>query len=71
MMPLRLIDARTLGLLSRLIGALAVVVAAIVLICFGRSYLGLQSINVSEQQIEAAKKSLITMDAEIAQARAI
>ncbi len=71
MMPLRLIDARTLGFLSRLIVALAIVVATIVLVCLGRSYLGMQSIEVNKQQIEVAKKNLVSMDTEIEQARSI
>jgi hypothetical protein len=71
MIPLRLIDARTLGMLSRLLVALAVIVATIVVLCFGRTYLSLQSISVSDQQISQSKANLEMMNEEIRKARAI
>lgn len=71
MIPVRLVDARTLGALSRLLVALAVIVAAIVVICLVRTYLSVQSIGVSDQQIAQSKANLVTMTEEIARARAI
>lgn len=69
MIPSRLVDARTLGLLSRGIVLLAVSVGVIVLFCFVRMYLSLQAIKVHEIQITQAKAGLVQMDSEIEAAR--
>ncbi len=68
-MPLRLVDARTLGLLSRGIIVLAVAVGGVVLLCFLRMYLSLQAIRSNDVQIAQTKAGLEQMDREIEAAR--
>jgi hypothetical protein len=67
--PVRLVDARTLGLFSRGIVVLAIAVGGIVLFCFVRMYLSLQAIKVNEIQITQAKAGLVQMNQEIEAAR--
>lgn len=69
MMPLRLVDARMVGLLSRSLIMLVIAVVGVVMICFVRMYLGMQSIRSSESQITFAKASLEQLDREIDAAR--
>lgn len=71
MIPIRLIDSRTLTGLSRGISALAVIVAAVVVICLGRTYMSVQAMRVNEQSIAQATSAAKEMDEEIARGKAI
>lgn len=71
MIPLRLVDGKSLGVVSKLIVGGALLVGAIVFVCLVKSYLGAQAISMHEAQIAVAKKNLETMAAEIERARKI